>query len=170
MSGSVISLRYLSGRDFESKGIDWWTNSLVSHVEFGTPEHTWIGAHLTGGIQERPYDYCTPSREFRYAIPCDESALDQLMKDCRSDIGTKYNTVDILGLALHNRHLNLPGSYECAQYVTIRTNGIGRPMLNLVPELDYQVTPFLSHSSLLLRGHLVDPKDYYVPTSAGEGS
>ena len=71
---AVIRIRFVAGGGFVGDSICWVTNSLFQHVEFGTPEGTWIGAHAGTGIQERPADYAKYSREFVYEVPAAESA------------------------------------------------------------------------------------------------
>jgi hypothetical protein len=152
-----IRVRFIAQGTFVSAAIRKITGSLFSHVEFGTPEGTWIGAHLGGGIEERPADYCSPAREYVYEIPCTEEVEADALKWMRAKIGTKYNTLDILGLMLHTRSLTGPGQYICSQFVTeglLNTFGAPRVM-NTLALWTYLVTPEMLHLSPIFVGRSV---------------
>ena len=152
-----VRLRFIKSAGFVSAGIAWWTNSLFDHVEFGTPEGTWIGAHWGNGVQERPANYCTPTREYCYEVPCTAKVETASLEWMRSEIGTPYNRSDILGLLLHYRRLESPHRVICSQFMSdgmLRFFGASR-YLNVIPGSTYLVTPETAHLSPLLTGHLV---------------
>lgn len=156
----VVRIRFVADSSFVGRSIRWVTNSLFQHVEFGTPAGTWIGAHDTGGIQERLANYADYSTEYVYEIPCTQSQLDQLLIWARSKIGTPYNFLDILGLLFKARSLSSPHRYICSQFCTdglIRTFGAGR-VLNVLQGYEYLITPETLHLSPLLVGRLVKKK------------
>lgn len=152
-----IRVRFILGNGFVSSAIALVTGSLFSHVEFGTPEGTWIGAHIGGGIMERPADYCKPKREYVYDIPCTQHQLDDHLKWMRSKIGTKYNVLDIVGLALQVRSLRGLHQYICSQFYAegmLRQFGANR-FLNVQFGWTYRITPETGHLSPILAGNCV---------------
>lgn len=147
-----IVIRFINGSDLIGKGIDWVTNSLWDHVEIQTPEGTYIGAHAGGGIQERPADYCTPTRERRYAIPCTDEQLATILASARKDIGVPYDFLDIAGLLFHNRKLHHDSREICSEFVYQKAWVGGILMLNALPEYSHLITPETLHLSPLLIG------------------
>lgn len=152
-----IRVRFITQRGFVSAAIRYLTGSLFSHVEFGTPQGTWIGAHIGGGIQERPANYCTPSLEYVYEIPCTAEEQASGLAWMRSKIGTKYNVLDIIGLALQIRSLTRAGHDICSQFYAegmLRIFGAKR-FLNVDWAWTYRITPETGHLSPLLVGNRV---------------
>jgi len=153
----VIRIRFVASPGFVGSSIRWVTNSLFQHVEFGTPEGTWIGAHADGGVLERPANYAVEAREYVYEIPCTQEQSDRLMRWCRARIGTKYNRLDILGLLIKNRQLSTPHAYICSQFCTEGLLFIfgAAKVLNVLPGSAYLVTPEMLHLTPLIVGHRV---------------
>ena len=150
---SAITIRFINSPGFVTSAINWVTNSLFSHVEFGTPEGTWIGAHSGAGIQERPANYCQPSLNYIYDIPCSPKQAADLIANARAAIGTPYNYLDIIGLLFHTRTLTSPGRAICSQFCTEMLLEVGIRPLNVLPEYAYLITPETLHLSPLLIGH-----------------
>lgn len=153
----VIRIRFIATPSIIGWDIRRLTGSLFQHVEFGTPEGTWIGAHIGGGIQERPADYCKPTREYVYEIPCTAAKQAEALAWMRSRIGTKYNVRDIVGLALQVRSLRSPNQYICSQFCCeglLRFFGAAA-VLNVLPDWAYRVTPETLHLSPIFVGRLV---------------
>ncbi len=150
----VITIRFIRTPGFVASAICFWTNSLFDHVEFGTPEGTWIGAHANSGIQERPANYCQPTREYVYEIPCAQLELDELLRWARLMIGTPYDYEDIAGMFLHNRMLNHPGRDICSEFVYLGLAHVGIRALNVLPDYAYLVTPEMLHLAPILIGNL----------------
>src|SRR5487761_1745718 len=113
---AYFKLRFINNPGLVGKLIDWETNSLMDHVEIETGAGTWIGAHADGGVEERPADYCKPTWERRYSIPCSQTQADLAMAYARSKIGTPYAFEDIFGLALHNRNLGGKHAEICSMF------------------------------------------------------
>ena len=154
---SYITLRFIRTRGFVTTAICWVTNSLMSHVEFGTPDGTWIGAHSDGGVRERAGDYCQPSEEWRYQIPCTQAQADELIKNARAAIGIPYNFADIAGLLLHLRRLTKSDRLICSQFCFLQLNAVGIKMLNVLPQFGHLITPETLHLSPVLIGRKVRP-------------
>lgn len=152
----VVRVRFVTADGFISRAIRFCTNSLWSHVEFGTPEGTWIGAHTGDGVQERPANYCTPTREYVYEIPCTLQMQTEHLKRIRQQIGLHYNNLDILGLMIRRRKLTMPHAVICSQFVTDEAL-ILWPLkfLNCLPNYTYLITPEMVHLSPILVGNLV---------------
>jgi hypothetical protein len=152
-----IRIRFILGSGAVSAGIAKVTGSLFSHVEFGTRAGTWIGAHIAGGIQERAAGYCTPVREYVYEIPCTDAQSDALLKWMRARIGTKYNTMDIVGLLFQARSLRSHSRFICSQFCTeglIYVFGANQ-VLNVLDEWAYRITPETLHLTPILVGRRV---------------
>ena len=152
---SLIRIRFVANHALLSDIIRALTGSCFSHVEFGTPEGTWIGA-LGDGIKERPANYCNPFREYVYEIPCTMEEQSQLLAWARSKIGTKYNYADIMGLLFQNRTWHSPNRFICSQFCTeglLLTFRASR-VLNVMMEWAYRITPETLHLSPILTGNL----------------
>jgi hypothetical protein len=148
-----ITIRFIENRGFVSRAIAWVTGSLFSHVEFGTPQGTWIGAHARGGVQERARNYCQPVREYVYDLPCTKALSDELLRHARSAIGTPYNYRDILGILFHARRVTSPSRVICSQFCTEMLLRVGIRPLNVLPDYCHLITPETLHLSPLLIGH-----------------
>jgi len=144
-------IRFINSPGFVSEAIDWVTFSLWDHAEIETETGTYIGAHAGTGVQERPADYCVPTRERRYAIPVTDDELAKIMAFARSKIGTPYNYVDIAGLFLHH-DLTSPNREICSMFVFESALAGGVQMLNVLPGYTNLVTPETLHLSPLLIG------------------
>ena len=149
---ALFRIRFITERDFVSWAIRRVTFSEFSHVEIVSEDgRSYIGAHSDGGVQERPADYCLPSFERRYAIPCSDAQLEKIMAYARSKIGTPYNFLDIVGLLFH-RNLTTKGRVICSMFVYLAALEGGIQMLNVLPEYANLVTPDSLHLSPLLVG------------------
>lgn len=157
-----LGIRFINSSDLIGKGIDWVTNSLWDHVEIQTPEGTYIGAHAGSGIQERPADYCKPTRERRYAIPCTDEQLAKILASARADIGIPYDYTDIVGLLLHDRGIRSDTREICSEFVCQVALDGGIAMLNVQREFCHLITPETLHLSPLLIGHCT----YSFPAAA----
>lgn len=159
---SHIRVRFVASPGFVGGAIRALTGSLFQHVEFGTDKGTWIGAHVGDGIQERPAGYYPKlTREYVYDIPCEGWQAEALLKWARSKIGTKYNTLDIVGLMFQARGLRSPQRYICSQFCTdglLAIFGAGR-VLNVAEDWTYRITPETLHLSPIFVGHLVSKKE-----------
>lgn len=157
MSSPCIRVRFVANDTFVSKAIRRLTGSLFSHVEFGTPQGTWIGALAGSGIQERPADYCRPSLAYVYEIPCTQAQQHLALKRMRARIGTKYNYSDIVGLLFQARRMTSPSRLICSQFCTeglLYVFGAQR-VLNVQPEWAYRITPETLHLSPVFVGRRV---------------
>lgn len=152
-----IKVRFVTSDSFVSKSIRWATNSIFSHVEFGTPEGTWIGAHTGDGIQERPGNYSKPTRDYIYEIPCSQEQQDAHLERIRAAVGTKYDNWDIAGLLLHNRKLHTSNAAICSEFATGELLNVFGPykVLNVLHEFTYLITPEMLHLSPIFVGRLV---------------
>lgn len=156
----MIRIRFILGKSFTSWAIGRITGSLFSHVEFGTPEGTWIGAHIGDGIQERAADYCSPLREYVYEIPCTPEQEKEALTWMRSLIGTQYNVLDIIGLLFQSRSLQSPHRSICSQFCTeglLHVFGASK-VLNVLASWSYRITPETLHLSPIFVGRLARKK------------
>lgn len=156
-----VIIRFSSTYGPISHAINFFTDSEWSHVDIGTDKGTWIGAHAGSGVQERPTDYCTPTRSHTYELDYPQPTYDLIMGHAEKSIGTPYNYVDILGLFIHDRDMTSKGRVECAMFVFDCFAAGGVRLLNVQPEWSYKVIPETLHLSSKLIGKLVDvfPKE-----------
>jgi hypothetical protein len=156
-----VRVRFVAGPGFVGRSIRWVTNSLFQHVEFGTPEGTWIGAHAQGGIMERPADYAKYAREYVYEIPCTIGQRDELLKWARKQIGTEYNYLDIVGLLVKKRKWTTPQRLICSQFCTLGLLEVfgAWEVLNVLGDYAYLITPEMLHLSPLFTGRMVKKVD-----------
>lgn len=151
---ATFNIRFINSPGFISEAIDLVTDSLWDHTEIQTETGTWIGAHASGGVEERPADYCIPTRERRYSIPCTDAQLAKMMGYARSKIGiTEYDFEDIGGLLFRNRKLHTDGRTICSAFVLMSAFAGSLWMLNVEPGWEYLITPETLHLSPLLIGH-----------------
>lgn len=157
-----VRVRFITCDGFVSAAIRWVNNSLWSHVEFGTPEGTWIGAHTGDGVQERPANYSKPTREAVYEIPVTPAVMDAHLTRIRSQIGMRYDNLNILGLLIRKRKLESPHAVICSQFVSNELLCVFGPYryLNVLAGFTHLVTPEMCHLSPLFVGHRVEYVDH----------
>ena len=139
------------------------TNSLFEHCELGdladpTDWNTvrgWIGAHASGGVKDRPVDYCSPFRDYRYATPVTPSQYAKAMTFAHAKIGTKYDLADIAGLAFRVRAWHLKHLEICSKFMFQVAEAAGIQTLNISLPYAYLVTPDMFHLEPFLCGHRV---------------
>lgn len=155
-----IIVRFITMDEIFSDAIRKITGSLFSHVEYGTPDFTWIGSHDRGGVQERKFDYCNPTREYVYAIPCEEVILHAAVSWMRGSIGTPYNYRDIIGLLFQARTLTNPHRLICSQFVCEGLLNFFGPkrVLNVELNWTYRISPETLHLSPIFAGNLISRK------------
>lgn len=165
----TIPLRFITETDLVSEAIRVVTFSEWSHVEFGPVDlklagplwgmephlnFGYVGAHAGGGIQVRPLDYCTPSRERRYQLPVTDEQWAAVMTSVGKDIGkTSYDYLGCVGLFLHNRGLHVDSREICSEWVFQKLWDGGVMMLNVLPDYSHLVDPEKLHLSSLLINH-----------------
>jgi uncharacterized protein YycO len=146
-----IIIRFITESDFVSAAIREVTFSEFSHVEIGTPEGTWIGAHASGGVEERAADYCIPTFERRYAIPVTQEQYDKGMAYARSQVGTPYDFRDILGLLFHH-DLSTHGHLICSWFVFDFFLEMDMQVLNVLPMHGNKIDPDKLHLAPIFIG------------------
>ena len=127
----MIYLRFITERwSIESRLIRFGTRWWPSHVEFilvhddGTPAYA-LGSRVSGGVMVRRADYCKPTREEWWTAP----AIDNAYQAALSDVGKKYDWLDILGFAFA-RDWHRPGRYICSELVDWAFKQAGAPLTN----------------------------------------
>lgn len=102
-----------------SEGICKETRSEICHVDVMAPEGTLIGAHIGGGIQERPNDYEKWGLRIRVTVPASDEQAAAFHAYVRSMIGTPYDVKDILGIALGDSRLHDAGRMICSGFASV---------------------------------------------------
>jgi hypothetical protein len=116
-----------------SEGITKLTRSEICHVDFVTsdsPDATLIGAHIDGGVQERPANYETWGLRIRVSIPVTDAQAAQALSFARSKIGTPYDAEDILGIAIGDSRLHDAQGLICS---CLASNILDNPQYQIVP-------------------------------------
>ncbi len=150
---AYFRIRFITSNDFVSDAIRLVTFAEFSHAEIVTETGSYIGAHDDGGVEERPADYCSPSVERRYAIPCPDDVYAKIMAYARAAVGTTpYDFRDIAGLLFH-RDISTKGRAICSEFVFEAARQAGLYLLNVEAGRSNLVTPETLHLSPLLIGH-----------------
>jgi hypothetical protein len=159
--------RFITEDDIVSDIIRFDTNSRYSHVDVAgidedipieelrkTPDivTAWTGAHAGSGVQARPANYCTPTRERRYAIHIpDKHQYADMMAYRQETINTKYDYLDIAGLLahlpLHDAHRTI-----CSKFGFDVPAAGSLFLLNDQMGYDFLITPGMLHASPYFRG------------------
>jgi hypothetical protein len=147
-------LRFVTDDSFISRGIRFVEggSSVFSHVEIILPDGSYLGAHNPEGVEIRPADYCTPTRERRYAIPVEQADLDKMLAFAHAQVGKRYDLSDIRGIMFH-RNWHDPTKWICSELVAAIAEAGGLWMLNVLPEHTNAITPEMLHLSPVLINH-----------------
>lgn len=112
---ALLRQRFVNSKGFIGGAIDFLSDGDVDHTE--TDSGTgWLGAHDIGGIQNRPYDYMTPSREFVFTVEIPDDIYQVGMSKAMEQIGTPYNFGAIVGIEFHIPTLTQKGRKICSQF------------------------------------------------------
>src|SRR5271170_2382154 len=87
---ALLRQRFVNSKDFIGGAIDFLSDGDVDHTETDSGSG-WLGAHDVGGIQNRPYDYMIPSREFVFSVEIPDDIYQAGMAKAMEQIGTLYN-------------------------------------------------------------------------------
>jgi hypothetical protein len=149
----LLTIRFINEPGLASRLISWATDSLFCHTEgLSRDGRSWVGAHAGTGVQARPLNWCTPTRERRYAIPVDDYLYDKATAFMESKIGEPYDYADIVGLALHARLGASDHEIICSTFMLQWLNAAGIWALNVTEPFAYLITPETLHLSPLLIG------------------
>ena len=148
---ATLPVRFITEADPISFAIRKVTRSLISHVDLGTPEGTWIGAHAIGGVQERPADYCKPTWTRTYDLKVGDAQLAKALSIARAKIGSKYDFATTLGI-LFDCDRSTDGTEDCSMFLFEVLLAIGIQALNVLPHFSNLVTPEMLHTSTIWIG------------------
>lgn len=153
---AIYRQRFVNNPGFVGAAIDILSDATVDHTEFDSGTG-WLGAHASGGIQNRPYDYMKPSREFVFELEVPDGVYAEAMPWAMSRIGTPYNFAAIFGIALHDPNLNESGKLICSQFAYDMLLKLGFNPLNKQVIKPHDVTPGGLMLSPIFDGKLVKP-------------
>lgn len=151
----MILVRFITERAVISDDIRFVTHAPTdapSHVEFGLPDGSWLGAHIDGGVRVRPYAYTTPSWEMRYGLTYPPEVEAAIMRFVAAQIGKPYDTLGIAGI-LFNRDWHSRDHWFCSELVLAAFEAAGVYLLNVIPGRSYRIDPERLHLSTRLIGH-----------------
>lgn len=137
---AILRQRFVNSKGFLGTMIDLLSDGDVDHTE--TDSGTgWLGAHDTDGIQERPYNYMTPSREFVFETEVPDEIYAAGMAWAKAQIGTPYNFAAIIGIEFHDPSLTQKGHKICSQFGYDIARRMGLRPLNEQVVQPWDVTP-----------------------------
>ena len=112
----MITIRCIAESNIESELIRYWTWDQFSHTEFVLPDG-YLGSRLSGGIQIRPFDYITVSRQAIFELTLDPAAEEAVLSWAKAQIGESYGWKDVVDEALHDEIMK-PSAMDCSHFVT----------------------------------------------------
>lgn len=121
-----------------SEGIMKETRSEISHVDLITDKGTLLGAHIGGGIMERPNDYMVFGLRIQVAIPVMDEQLSKALTYARSMIGTSYDSMSIYGIAFGDARLHDTKKLICSSFHTLT---VREAAIVVVAKDAWQVSP-----------------------------
>lgn len=151
---STFRIRFVNSPGFVGTAIDILSDAQVDHTEFDSGTG-WIGAHYQDGVQNRPYDYMTPSREFMFELEVADDVYTNAMVWAKSKIGTPYNFGAIASIMFHDAALNETGKLICSQFGYEMLLQLGFTPLNRNVIKAHDVTPGGLMLSPIFDGKLV---------------
>lgn len=101
MAAGYLVSQFSTTNAIGSRVIRYFTNSDYSHVDLVMPNGNLLGAHLHGGVKERPPDYENFKRTLR--LGCMVPDIDAAYAYARAQVGKPYNWKAIIDMFLH-RH------------------------------------------------------------------
>ena len=111
----MIKIRCIEESGIVSDLIDFRELGTFSHVEFILPEG-YLGSRLNGGVQIRPFDYCTPVREAILSIVLDPEDEARVLSWAKAQIGDSYGWRDVVDVAV-NEEVLAPKGMDCSHFV-----------------------------------------------------
>ena len=150
-----LVIRFIDTPGFISRAITWATDSLWDHTEALSADGTsWIGAHAGVGVRAMPRDWCSPTRERRYAVPVGDLDFWAAHNWLLGKIGTKYDYSDIVGLLVKKRTWD-SHRVICSSLMTQFMQQAGLQPLNCLSGFDALITPETLHLSPLFIGRAI---------------
>lgn len=137
---AIWRVRFVNSSDIVGTLIDIVSDSDVDHVEFDSGTG-WQGARDVGGVQNRPYDYMKPTREFVFGVEVPDANYKIGIAWADNKIGTKYNFGAVVSDLLHDPSINQSGHLLCSQYIYGVARAMGLIPLNRQVIKPHNVTP-----------------------------
>lgn len=132
MAETEVVIRVVHGTQWDSKVIEWRTNSEWSHIEAcGSCAET-FGAMFKGGVRvRRAGDACYKdvTKIEIWHIPCTQDQRDSFWKFLLDQNGKSYDWRCIVGAELGERAWDAPDSWICSelQMAALKKSGIWNP-------------------------------------------
>lgn len=112
----MIKIRCIEESGIISDLIDWKENGRFSHVEFILADG-YLGSRLNGGVQIRPFQYCTPVREAILSVALEPEEEETIMAWAHAQIGDAYDWKAVLDVGL-NAEVLTPSGLDCSQFTS----------------------------------------------------
>ena len=130
-------IRFVSGKGWDSKLIEWWSRVPWSHVELLFGDDVTFGAQFWGGVKMRS----TKDRCYRKAgayevwdVPITGPQEEQLAKLMSDAAGARYDWLAILSFILGPHKLHLRGAWICSGFVAGVISSLNLLRMNLALE------------------------------------
>lgn len=111
----MIKIRCIEESGIVSDLIDWREGGTFSHVEF-ILDDGYLGSRLAGGVQIRPFDYCTPVREAVLVLELDPEKEKRILDWAHGQIGESYGWKDVVDVGVNDEIL-IPSGLDCSHFV-----------------------------------------------------
>lgn len=116
---NTLSIRFVSGKGWDSKLIEWYSRREWSHVEllFG---NVTFGAQLRGGVRRRLITDPCYAKAVDYEVwevPVTDDQLELLQKLIFDATNAPYDWLAILSFILGPHRLHLRGSWICSGFL-----------------------------------------------------
>jgi uncharacterized protein YycO len=93
----MIEINFVDGTGPVSSFIEFWTWGDWSHVDIKTTRG-WLGARSNGGVQIRPWNYCSFTKQETRTITLPEEQEANIMNWFTSQIGKPYDYLAVAGM------------------------------------------------------------------------
>jgi len=93
------------------------------------PGEGYLGAHLDGGVQLRPFDYDKKCQFLLAHVDCSPEISAKVIEYARSQIGKPYDWTSLVGFMVH-RDWRSPDSWFCSDLVAWCFESAGYSLLN----------------------------------------
>lgn len=153
-----VKLRFITEAGIESSFIRWWTWGQWSHVDYVMPGgQSFLGARLNGGVQIRPFDYCTPKNQMTAEFWMPAANAQKWQDALVSQLGKPYDWLAIVGIGVRRDWRNSK-KWFCSELIQWASEEAKHPLLDAGPDV-YRITP----RDLALAVHVADLVSTDVP-------
>ena len=148
---SSLQIRFVSGKGWDSRLIEWYSRCPWSHVELLIDKRRTLGAQFKGGVKWRSVYDSAYAKAIKYEVwelplTNEQSAIGrQLVLDA---ISSSYDWRAIFSFVLGPHRWHKKGAYICSGFVAGVLSSLGKmaltePIENYTPRDIYMLVPNL---------------------------